>query len=124
MDVEAGREHRQMNAAPSRTSPGTSGPNTAAPVIEVVTDPALAEVIAGVAAVTFPLACPPHCTGDDIAAFITNNFRPANFVRHMHNPESDLLIAREDDEVIGYSLIHHAPPANPDVTSVVTERPA
>ncbi|MFZ2242298.1 MAG: GNAT family N-acetyltransferase [Gordonia amarae] len=112
-----------MNAGPSKTA-ATTGPKPAAPVIDVVADTALAAEVADVAAITFPLACPPHCTDGDIAAFVANNFRPANFVRHIQNPESDLLVAREGRKVIGYSLIHHTPPSNPDVTAVVTERPA
>ena len=124
MNTEPSEAARPNTPGPNTSGPNTSRPNTSGPVIELLTDDRMAEAVARVAAITFPLACPPHCTDEDIAAFIANNFAPASFVRHIENPDSDVLVAREDGEVVGYSLVHHTAPSNPDVVAVVTDRPA
>jgi diamine N-acetyltransferase len=94
-------------------------------LIEILTDPAGADDVAEVAAATFPLACPPHSTPDDIAAFIRDNLDARSFARHIANPNSDVLVARPavDGPVVGYGLVHHEAPAHPDVAAVVTDRP-
>ncbi|MYR05775.1 GNAT family N-acetyltransferase [Gordonia sp. SID5947] len=94
-------------------------------VIETVTDPAQAGAVAEVAAATFPLACPPHSTADDIAGFIRENLHPERFADHIHSPDSDVLTARDGiaGPIVGYALIHHCAPTHPDVAAVVTERP-
>ncbi|RPA19616.1 N-acetyltransferase [Gordonia sp. OPL2] len=94
-------------------------------LIEILTDPAGADAVAEVAAATFPLACPPHSTPDDIAGFIRDNLDPESFAGHIANPNSDVLVARAavGGPLVGYSLVHHEAPAHPDVAAVVTERP-
>ena len=42
-------------------------------IVDVVVDPSLTADVAEVAAATFPLACPPHSSPDDIAGFIKAN---------------------------------------------------
>ncbi|GAC68873.1 GNAT family N-acetyltransferase [Gordonia soli] len=103
-----------------RTTDGQTLPVT----VTVVTDPALAPTIAEVAAITFPLACPPNSDPANVSAFIEANLRSPNFVRHIDNPTSDVLVARRGDgPVIGYALVHHGEPADDDVRTAVTERP-
>ncbi len=94
-------------------------------LIEVVSDPRHAPSVAEVAAATFPLACPPHSTAQDIAGFIEANLAPDDFVRHIVSDQSDVLVAREriDGPIIGYCLVHHTAPSHPDVAAVITERP-
>ncbi|MFT4127934.1 MAG: GNAT family N-acetyltransferase [Gordonia sp. (in: high G+C Gram-positive bacteria)] len=98
-------------------------------MIESVTDPGMAPVVAELAAATFPLACPPHSTADDIAAFIADHLGPADFRRHIESPDSEVLLATGTaGTALGYCLIHHTGPTtsplaartlNPDVASVI-----
>lgn len=93
--------------------------------IEIVSDTALAPSIAELAATTFPLACPPHSTPDDIAAFIRDNLAADDFRRHIAAPDSDVIVARagEGGPLIGYTLVHHTAPTHPDVVAVIPQRP-
>lgn len=93
--------------------------------VEVVTDPAAAAGIAEVAAVTFPLACPPHASPADIDDFIATNLGESNFRAHIADPRADVLVARDGvgGPILGYALVMHTEPTHPDVCAVVTERP-
>ena len=94
-------------------------------IVDVVVDPSLAADVAEVAAATFPLACPPHSSPDDIAGFINANLAEANFAAYIASDESDVLVARTPDgTTVGYSLVHHRPPSDPDVAAVVVEAPS
>ncbi|MFT3662575.1 MAG: GNAT family N-acetyltransferase [Gordonia sp. (in: high G+C Gram-positive bacteria)] len=90
-------------------------------VVETVTDPVLADEIAAVAAVTFPLACPPHSTADDIAAHIAGTLSSAHFAAWITDPGHDVLVARDgaDGPVLGYALLVHGPPTDDDVRALV-----
>lgn len=94
--------------------------------VEVVTDQRFADDVATIAAATFPLACPAHSRPQDIAAFIERNLSPPNFERHIAAPESDVLLARKmsDGTPIGYALVHHREPTDPDVDALITARPS
>jgi GNAT superfamily N-acetyltransferase len=93
------------------------------PIVETVTDPTLAADVAAIAAATFPLACPPHSRPQDIEGFIAANLTPAEFEAHIAHPDSEVFVVRSapDGPIIGYSLVHHRPPADPGVAAVVTE---
>ncbi|WP_442902913.1 MULTISPECIES: GNAT family N-acetyltransferase [Gordonia] len=94
-------------------------------IVDVVVDPSLTADVAEVAAATFPLACPPHSSPDDIAGFIKANLAEANFADYIAGNESDVLVARTPDgTTVGYSLVHHRPPSDPDVAAVVGEEPS
>lgn len=114
---------RDAAAAAKPAERGTDAPT--ADLIEIVTDPGQAAAVADVAAATFPLACPPHSSPADIAAFIGDNLRPENFARHIADPDTDVLVARDrpGGPMIGYTLIHHTDPKHPNVAAVVTARP-
>ncbi|GAB24433.1 hypothetical protein GOPIP_068_00040 [Gordonia polyisoprenivorans NBRC 16320 = JCM 10675] len=93
--------------------------------VQVVTDPRFADEVAAVAAATFPLACPPHSAPANIDAFIRDNLAPADFAEYIDAPESDVLLARTDDDIpVGYALVHHREPTDADVAAVITDRPS
>ncbi|MFW0784840.1 N-acetyltransferase [Gordonia sp. CPCC 206044] len=94
-------------------------------MIELITDLGHAPDVAEVAAATFPLACPPHSTPEDIAGFIRDNLAPSNFARYILRAESDVLVARDvvGGPIIGYCLVKHDAPTHPDVAAVITDRP-
>lgn len=92
-------------------------------VIEVVDDAAHAAELSRVAAATFPLACPPHVRPEDIAVHVAKALGPQQFSEWIADDEVDVIAARDgnDDAVIGYALVIHRPPSDPDVAAVVTE---
>ncbi|MEE4022891.1 GNAT family N-acetyltransferase [Gordonia sp. PKS22-38] len=94
-------------------------------LIEIVTDAVHAPDVAALAAATFPLACPPHSTAEDIAAFVTSNLDADSFAGHIVAADRDVLVARDGigGDVIGYCLVVHTAPTHPDVAAVVTRRP-
>ena len=95
-----------------------SGVNS--PTVDIVTDPGYAEDVAAVAAATFPLACPPHSSPEDIAAHIDAHLSPDRFVEYIVDPAKQVLAARDDDaSLIGYALIVYGTPDNVDVLAAI-----
>ncbi|MGH3675503.1 MAG: GNAT family N-acetyltransferase, partial [Mycobacterium sp.] len=72
-----------------------------------VTTPAAAELpeLADVAARTFPLACPPSVTPENIVAFIDENLSQSRFAEYLADPDRVVLIAREDGRMVGYVML-------------------
>ncbi|MCH5645596.1 GNAT family N-acetyltransferase [Gordonia sp. ABSL49_1] len=93
--------------------------------VEAVTDRSLADDVSAVAQVTFPLACPPHSTPEDIAGFLATNLRPNDFRGYIDDPDCDVLVARQEPggPILGYSLVFHTEPQNPQVREVIATRP-
>ncbi|WP_234711907.1 GNAT family N-acetyltransferase [Mycolicibacterium setense] len=79
--------------------------------------------LAAVAAATFPLACPPSVTPDNIAAFIAENLTEERFGEYLTDPNRIVLIARETS-ITGYAMLIHGVPDNADVQQAVPQRPA
>jgi ribosomal protein S18 acetylase RimI-like enzyme len=82
------------------------------------------EVLARVAAATFPLACPPHTTDEAKAAFIATHLSQANFDAYLDDPARDILIAEIDGEAAGYTMLVFTEPSDPDVANALTLRPS
>lgn len=76
-----------------------------------------------VAAVTFPLACPPHTTAESIAEFIATNLSEASFASYLGDPRRELFVDDVDGVLAGYTMLVYGDPADPDVAASVTERP-
>ncbi len=91
-----------------------------------VTSPLAAELpeLADVAAATFPLACPPSATAQNIAAFIEENLSETRFADYLADPDRVLLVAREDGRMIGYAMLIRGVPDDEDVARAVEARPA
>lgn len=83
-----------------------------------------AEVLADVAAATFPLACPPDATREDIAAFVDEALSAERFSEYLTDPERIVLKASTDSEIVGYLMAIDAPPANPEIAAMIDARPA
>lgn len=81
--------------------------------------------LADVAARTFPLACPPAATDENIAAFIAENLSAQRFADYLADPDRIVLVARDNGgELLGYTMLIRGAPADPDVARAVTVRPA
>lgn len=82
-----------------------------------------APALAAVAAVTFPLACPPHTTEEAKADFIATHLSEASFDSYLADPARDLFVAEEDGRALGYTMLVAGDPADPDVAAAITTRP-
>ena len=96
--------------------------------VSTPTDADLAD-LADVAARTFPLACPPAATADNIAAFIAENLSRARFGEYLADPDRAVLIARDGartdgDRIVGYAILIRGVGSDADVQRAVTTEPA
>ena len=92
----------------------------------LVVRPALAAdaaSLAAVAAVTFPLACPPHTTDEAKADFIAQHLTEAHFADYLADPDRDLFVAELDGAAVGYTMLVAGEPSDPDVVAAITARP-
>jgi len=80
--------------------------------------------LADVAAKTFPLACPPSVTRENICAFIAENLSETRFRDYLTDPDHVVLAAREDTRIVGYVMLIVGVPDDDDVQHAVTLRPA
>jgi len=80
--------------------------------------------LADVAALTFPLACPPTATTENIAAFIDENLSQARFRDYLIDLDRAVLVARHDGRIVGYVMLIRGVPDHDDVQQAVTLRPA
>ena len=71
------------------------------------------EAIADVAAVTFPLACPPDASDDDISAFIDNVLSVDKFSEYLTDPTRTVLKVIRDGSIVGYAMLVDDEPARP-----------
>lgn len=79
--------------------------------------------VAAVAAATFPLACPPSVTPDNVAAFIAENLSEERFGEYLADPKRIVLVAR-DTSISGYAMLIHGVPDDDAVQRAVAVRPA
>jgi GNAT superfamily N-acetyltransferase len=61
--------------------------------------------LASVAARTFPLACPPSVSPDNVAAFIDANLSETRFAEYLTDPRRRILTASYDDRIVGYAML-------------------
>jgi ribosomal protein S18 acetylase RimI-like enzyme len=80
--------------------------------------------LAAVAAATFPLACPPSSTPDNVAAFIAEHLSEQRFGDYLGDPERVLLVARDQAGIAGYAMLIRGVPDDDDVQRAVEVRPA
>ena len=94
---------------------GPDGPRPA-DVRPAVDDDVVA--LAALAAVTFPLACPPTLGQEDIAHFIATQLDESSFARYVVDPGRIVLVAADADSgaLLGYTMtiLDSPPPAGPE----------
>lgn len=81
--------------------------------------PALAEL----AAITFPLACPPGTTDEDVADFLANNLTVEHFVAYLDDPDRMIFVAEQDGVLVGYTMLIAGEPRDPDAAAAISLRP-
>jgi ribosomal protein S18 acetylase RimI-like enzyme len=80
--------------------------------------------LADVAAATFPLACPPSVSPQNVAAFIDENLTQSHFAGYLTDPNRLILVARRDGRMIGYAMLVRGVGDDDSVQRAVTLRPA
>ena len=85
--------------------------------------PADALALSHLAAETFPLACPPGTTEDNIRGFIERNLSEASFQSYLRNPTYRVWVAIAEDDMAGYAMAIHGEPTDPDIATSVSHRP-
>lgn len=83
-----------------------------------------AAALAELAAVTFPLACPPGSTPADQQAFLAQHLSAERFAGYAADPARVLLVADDPTgTLLGYTMLVQATPADPDVRAALTLSP-
>lgn len=91
--------------------------------------PADAATLAELAAITFPLACPPDATDEAKADFIARNLGADSFARYVADPLRALFVAEEPAGpdaragAVGYAMLVHGAPTDPEVVASITVQP-
>jgi len=83
-----------------------------------------AGALAALAAVTFPLACPPSSSPADIAAHLAKTLSEEHFKDYLADPDTTILVIDADRQLNGYSLLVDRPATDPDVASVLALLPS
>lgn len=83
-----------------------------------------AGALAALAAVTFPLACPPSASPVDIAAHLASTLSEHHFQSYLRDPEVTILVVEAGGALRGYSLLVNRPAADPDVASALKVLPS
>lgn len=76
------------------------------------------------AAVTFPLACPPESRPEDIATHLANTLSEAHFRAYLADPDVTVLMIDAGGDLRGYSLLVARPARDPDVAAVLSILPS
>jgi tRNA (guanine37-N1)-methyltransferase len=85
--------------------------------------PADLDALAALAALTFPLACPPGSTPEDQQAFISAVLSPERFESYLASPDRSVLVADEDGTLVGYTMLVLTAPTDPEVRASLTLAP-
>lgn len=85
--------------------------------------PADALALSALAADTFPLACPPGTTEDNIRGFFERNLSEEAFRTYLSKPNYRLWLATTESDVVGYAMAIHGEPADPNISHSVVHRP-
>jgi ribosomal protein S18 acetylase RimI-like enzyme len=80
--------------------------------------------LADLAAHTFPLACPPTVSPENVAAFITENLTEDRFRQYVANHDRVVLTARDGSRMLGYAMLVRGIVDDADVQRAVMLRPA
>lgn len=93
---------------------GATGPRRA----EIrVAEPQDAAALAALAALTFPLACPPTLPAEAITEFIATQLDEASFTRYLEDPRRiiDVATDRHTGDLLGYTMVilDSPPPTDP-----------
>ena len=85
--------------------------------------PADAHRVSALAIETFPLACPPDTTGENIDLFCATKLSTQAFEAYLADPRVRIWGAVEADELVGYVMTVSGEPDDPVIVAAVMNRP-
>jgi ribosomal protein S18 acetylase RimI-like enzyme len=77
------------------------------------------DTLVTLAALTFPLACPPGHTPENIASHLRHVFSVERFLDYATSSDVNLNVATVDDGVVGFSLVDYRPSNDADVQQLL-----
>jgi ribosomal protein S18 acetylase RimI-like enzyme len=80
--------------------------------------------LAELAAITFPLACPPGSSPADIQAHLEKTLSEANFSEYLADANITVMVLDDDGQLTGYTMLIAKPASDPDVASVLSAQPS
>lgn len=80
--------------------------------------------LAELAAVTFPLACPPGSSPEDIQAHLERTLSEASFAEYLVDANITILVLDDAGQLNGYTMLIARPTSDPDVASVLSALPS
>ncbi|GAA2228864.1 GNAT family N-acetyltransferase [Promicromonospora sukumoe] len=101
----------EHETAPRTTATAAAGRPAPPGLVRRATADDAAEV-AWLAALTFPLACPPGTLPADMAAHIAHKLTPAHFRTWVTSPEHALIVHDDGDRLLGYALLVRGAPGS------------
>ena len=84
--------------------------------------PADAHRVSALAIETFPLACPPGTTRENIDLLCATKLSPEAFEAYLSDPRVSIWCAAEGDELVGYVMTVSGEPEDPVIASAVSRR--
>jgi tRNA (guanine37-N1)-methyltransferase len=89
--------------------------------------PSDAAALADLAAVTFPLACPPEMPREDVDAFVATQLSAQRFAAYLVDADRILLVddaeGKDGAPLAGYTMVVLGEPSDADVAQAVRIRP-
>ena len=85
--------------------------------------PADAHCVSALAVQTFPLACPPGTTQQNIDLFCSTKLSPQSFEEYLRDSRIRIWVAVMGDELEGYVMTVSGEPDDPGIAQAVTKRP-
>ena len=85
--------------------------------------PADAHRVSALAFETFPLACPPGTTRENIDQFCTAKLSPESFEAYLADPRIQIWFAGQGDELLGYVMTVSGEPNDLVIAEAVSARP-
>ena len=85
--------------------------------------PADAHRVSALAVETFPLACPPGTTPQNIDLFCSTKLSPQAFQEYLRDSGIRIWVASLGDELAGYVMTVSGEPDNPGIAQAVMKRP-
>jgi tRNA (guanine37-N1)-methyltransferase len=79
--------------------------------------------LAALAALPFPLACPPGSTRADQEQFVAAHLSAERFAQYVADPGRTVLVADDGGELLGYTMLVAGEPSDDEVRAALRVRP-
>jgi tRNA (guanine37-N1)-methyltransferase len=80
--------------------------------------------LSDLAAVTFPLACPPGTAPEAIAEHLVHHLSADRFADYLADDNRSILVAEDENGFCGYTMLIAGDPTDADVAAAISIRPS